>query len=157
MITLQTFNLQKISAEHGISKEEIDSKSNLISEYLEKIEARNQGFYKIIDDEETVKKIEEFATKVEGKYKHIVVLGIGGSALGGLCLQQSLKTLCENEGLGKFPRLHVLDNIDPTLLTETEEIINYEETLFVVITKSGSTPETLAQYFYFRHCEKGYI
>lgn len=155
MIFLQTNNLEKITKEHGLSLEEISSKAELLSEYLEKIEARSQGFYKITDDEQTIKKIEDFAAKVEGKYKHIVVLGIGGSALGAICLQQSLKTFSENEGKGNSARLHIIDNIDPIFLTEVEEIIQYDKTLFLVITKSGSTPETLAQYFYFRkRCEE---
>lgn len=154
MITINIDNLFKISPEHGLIEEEISAKKSLISKYLGKIEARKQGFYKTID--ESTKKIQDFAQKVKGKYKHIVVLGIGGSALGAICLQQSLKHLFENElFISSTPKLYVIDNIDPLLITEIEDVIDYEKTLFIVISKSGDTIETFTQYKYFRaNCEK---
>ncbi len=120
-----------------------------IREYLDRIEARDQGFYKIVDDD--VSEILEFAKSVEGKYDHIVVLGIGGSALGTICLQQSLKHLY------KPAKLHVLDNIDPNLMAELDDIVDYSRTLFIVISKSGGTPETLSQYFYFKEKCKNFV
>ena len=48
-------------------------------------------------------------------------------------------------------KLHVLDNIDPALVTEVQDVIQLERTLFIVVTKSGGTPETLSQYMYFRN------
>jgi glucose-6-phosphate isomerase len=156
MIKLHTENLTKISAEHGLSEDEINSKSNLIQEYIEKIHKRDQGFYKVIDDTELVGKINEFASQIEGKFKDIVVLAIGGSSLGTICLQQSLTHLFQNEKTGQ-PKLHVIDNIDPILIEELEDVIDIANTLFIVVTKSGSTPETLSEYFYFRErCEKLY-
>lgn len=54
-----------------------------------------------------------------------------------------------------MPRLHVIDNIDPILISHVEDLIEYSKTLFIVVTKSATTPETLAQYFYFRKkCEE---
>lgn len=151
MITLDKKNLSKIEATHGLSDEELLAESGKISEYLDKIHERDQGFYKVIDDMEVVKGIEDFVSGVEGKFDDIVVLGIGGSALGTICLQQSLKHLYENE-LAKrnHPRLHVLDNIDPLWLSQLNDIIDYPKTLFIVISKSGGTPETLSEYFYYR-------
>lgn len=144
MITINIDNLFKISSEHGLFEEEISEKKSLLPKFLKKIEARKQGFYKTID--ESTEKIQNFAQKIKGKYKHIIVLGIGGSALGPICLQQSLKHLS---------KLYVIDNIDPILIAEIENIINYEKTLFIVISKSGDTIETFAQYKYFRaNCEK---
>jgi len=125
---------------------ETDVTSEEVSEKLKKIEARGQGFYKIVDD--SVDEILEYASSVEGKYDDIVVLGIGGSALGTICLQQALKHL------HKPKKLHVLDNIDPTFLRELDDVVDYSRTLIIVISKSGGTPETLSQYFYFREkCE----
>jgi len=127
-------------------EEQIIAEEAKIPQYLEGIEARKQGFYSVIDDEGLVEKIEQFAASVEGKFSRIVVLGIGGSSLGTICLQQSLTHLYAS---GK-PELMVLDNIDPDLMKEAEDVIDYGKTLFLVVTKSGGTPETLAQYFYFR-------
>lgn len=120
----------------------VDLDGSKIHEYLDKIEARNQGFYKIVDEE--VNDILEYAKSIEGKYDDIVVLGIGGSALGTICLRQSLMHL------HKPIKLHVLDNIDPTWMRELDDVVDYNKTLFIVISKSGGTPETLSQYFYFR-------
>jgi glucose-6-phosphate isomerase len=156
MIQINTENLQKISAEHGLTQGEIEKESSLIPSYLEKIHSREQGFYKVIDDKSLLEKINSYATNVRNKYDYIVVLGIGGSALGTICIQQSLSHLFEHEfrRVGK-PILHILDNIDPALLREAQEVIDISRTLFIVVTKSGSTPETLAQYMYFRdECNK---
>jgi glucose-6-phosphate isomerase len=120
----------------------IDIDKNEINEYISEIEKKNQGFYKIIDDD--ISDILEFASSVEDKYDDFVVLGIGGSALGIICLQQSLKHL------HKPVRLHVMDNIDPSFLVELDDVLDYKRTLIIVISKSGGTPETLSQYFYFR-------
>lgn len=151
MLNLDLQNLFKIDATHGLSQEEIQSKVSMIPEYLNKIKDRDQDFYKTIDDLDVVEKINNYAQSIEGQFDDIVLLGIGGSSLGPICLQQSLKHLYEHELKDrKYPKLHVLDNIDPALIQATEDIINYERTLFIVITKSGGTPETLSQYFYFR-------
>ena len=151
MITLTTKNLPKIAKNHGLSQKELNLKNSPIEEYLENIHKKNQGFYEIIDDKTTIQEINKFAKKVEGQYKHIVVLGIGGSALGAICLQQSLKHLYENElPHPSCPRLHVIDNIDPALIQQLDDVIEYEKTLFIVISKSGTTVETSTQYFYFR-------
>jgi len=150
MIEFNLNNLYKISSKHGLSQEEINSKSSLIKKFLENIDKRKQGFYHDIDKDEQIKKIQEFKSKTVGKYKDIVILGIGGSALGPICLQQSLKHLFVNQlKNSSTPKLHVLDNIDPHLISQINDIIDYSKTLFIVITKSGSTPETLSQYFYF--------
>ncbi len=113
-----------------------------IKEYISEIEKKDQGFYRIIDDD--INDILEYASSVEDKYDDFVVLGIGGSALGTICLQQSLKHL------HKCGKLHVMDNIDPCFLAELDDVLDYKRTLIIVISKSGGTPETLSQYFYFR-------
>lgn len=158
MITIHTENLSKISPKHGLSPQELENAASLIPGYLEQIHARNQGFYSVIDNKKTVEEIKKFAKNTEdkenmSKFDEIVVLGIGGSALGTICLHQSLKHLFENERSRlsrKHPRLHVLDNIDPALITEIEDVIDYKKTLFIVVTKSGTTPETLSEYYYYR-------
>ncbi len=146
MLSLDASNLTKIDKKHSLSLEK----------YLKQIQKRNQGFYKIINDKNLIKEINAFEKKIRNKFKHIVVLGIGGSALGILALSQSLKHLYENELTNsKTPRLHVIDNIDPVLIKELEDVIDYSKTLFIVATKSGSTVETGTQYFYFREqCKK---
>jgi glucose-6-phosphate isomerase len=78
------------------------------------------------------------------------VLGIGGSALGATALRTALlprdwnaRTLEAREGR---PRFHVLDNIDPRSVRGLLGLVDLKRTRFVVISKSGSTAETMSQY-----------
>lgn len=151
MMQLSFENIFKIGLEHGLNEADFEAKASLIKEYLEKIEQRKQGFYKCIDDQNLVDSVNKYTESIKGKFERIVVLGIGGSSLGTIFLQQSLTSLFEAElPLRDFPKLYVLDNIDPVLMLELEPLLDYSKTLFIVVTKSGGTPETLAQYFYFR-------
>jgi glucose-6-phosphate isomerase len=135
MIKLNTSNTPKFP-----------NKDKLLVPYLDQIKKRNQAFRTCLDDKVTITEIKKFAASVKGKYDHIVVLGIGGSALGTICLEQSLTHLFKKT----TPRLYVSDNIDPTLTKELEDTIELKKTLFIVATKSGTTPETMGQYLYFR-------
>ncbi len=77
-----------------------------------------------------------------------VVLGIGGSALGPIAVQQALQHPYYNELSPEKrggPRLYVLDNVDPERLPALFDIVDLETTCFNVITKSGSTSETMSQ------------
>lgn len=90
------------------------------------------------------------AEKIKGKFDNFVVLGIGGSALGPIAVQQALNHMYYNE-LSKEqregnPRLYVVDNIDPERLEALFDIIDIEKSVFNVITKSGSTSETMSQF-----------
>lgn len=144
MVKLTYSNLFQVAVNHGLTEEELLKNSDSIESLLKKIHARKQGFCEILDDHQTTAKIEEFAHTQSKNFDHFVVLGIGGSALGTICLRDTFGHLFSP---GK---LFVLDNIDPIIIKEIEDVINPAKTLFIVITKSGTTPETLAQYFYFR-------
>ena len=138
MIQLDYKNLFEIDSQHGISENELNSYKDRISDFLEKIEKRDQGFYQILNNPEEIK---TFSNNVKDNYEHIVVCGIGGSALGAICLK---------EALPNNNKLIVLDNIDPQLINEVDQKLNYEKSLFIIISKSGTTIETTSQYKYFR-------
>jgi len=153
MLSLQLDRLFGIPVPHGLTEDDLAGYQNRIASDLQKIEARNQGFYKIIDSL-PLTEMKTYADTVRPQIDSVVVLGIGGSALGTICLNQALGNLFTGKVAPDSPTLYVLDNIDPVLLHEVEDVINLATTLFVVITKSGGTPETLAQYAYFRErCE----
>jgi glucose-6-phosphate isomerase len=92
---------------------------------------------------------------MKGKVDDVVVLGIGGSALGPIALRTALRkpqwnmlSADEREG---WPRLHVLDNLDPlTISGLLNRVVKLERTLFIVTSKSGGTAETMAQYLVVR-------
>jgi len=150
MIKIDISNLIKVKND-GLSNKELSAKPSTLKGLLENVKARRQGFYSVIEDKAAISKIHSYARRQYGKYRNIVVLGIGGSALGTICLHNSLRHLFHNElpRRNNLPALHVLDNIDPALIADFEDLIDLKSTLFIVVTKSGSTPETLSQYFHF--------
>lgn len=82
-------------------------------------------------------------------FSHMLVLGIGGSALGALALQKAF--LPEQDRPNhQGPHLWIADNVDPESINAFLEGLNPQETIVVTISKSGDTIETLAQYFIFR-------
>ena len=137
-------NLAKVSPKDGLTNLELETISTKFTEIYELAKSRQQGFWDLPD--QNIDSILEFAKKTQGKFTDIVILGIGGSMLGPICLLGGF----EKETVGKNPKVHCLDNIDSDQISLVESQINLEKTLFLVQTKSGTTPETLAQYFYFR-------
>lgn len=70
----------------------------------------------------------------------VVVLGTGGSSLGG-------QALCALGTDPDAPRLHFLDNIDPDRFDAVMACLEPARTGLIVISKSGGTAETLTQFF----------
>lgn len=100
--------------------------------------------------EETLWYVKEYASMVEGRFDNILVLGIGGSALGGLAVTEALLkpywNLLSPEQRNGLPRIFFLDNIDPDTMTGLLDMLDLSKTLVNVITKSGSTAETMSQF-----------
>ena len=100
------------------------------------------------NQEAVVEQIEAVAADVRGRCENFVVLGIGGSALGPIAVHQALCHLRYNdlprEKRGG-PRLFVEDNIDPERMAALLDVIDIDQTVFNVITKSGGTSETMSQ------------
>lgn len=99
--------------------------------------------------DQVVASILDYAQKVKGKFEALVIFGIGGSALGPIAVQQALKSQYYNLNeayRNGFPKLFVLDNIDPNSMIDLLNMVNLDKTLFSVVSKSGSTSETMAQF-----------
>ncbi|MCA8829748.1 hypothetical protein [Hymenobacter pini] len=94
-----------------------------------------------------VGEIEEFAQEVRAAgFKHVVVMGMGGSTMTPIVFKQAFEKSADG-----LPLL-VLDTTNPGSVREIEEAVSLPETLFVVASKSGTTAEPLAfgDYFYAR-------
>ena len=117
-------------------------------------EAGEYGFYKLIDQDTPVREIKTFAEGVGQAHDHVLVLGIGGSALGTKALLNALRRPAWNElddeGRDFFPRLTVLENVDPVSVNAALARIDPRRVLVNVISKSGGTAETMAQYLVVR-------
>ena len=100
--------------------------------------------------EETVWLVKEYAAMTQGMFDNVLVLGIGGSALGGMAVCEALLkpywNLLTPEQRNNFPRIFFLDNVDPDQINGLLNILDLKKTLVNVITKSGSTAETMSQF-----------
>ncbi len=117
---------------------------------------------------EHVSAVRSVVDRCAGRFDNVVVLGIGGSALGNIALQSALRpatwnleaTKRRSDGAtkGPRPRVFVVDNVDPayfsSVLRACEELGGLERTLFNVISKSGETAETAAQFMIIRRMLK---
>lgn len=115
---------------------------------------------------EHISAVNDAVAKCKGRFDTMVVLGIGGSALGNIALQSALNPLTYNllpaeqrgawsGGAGGAPRMFVVDNVDPAHFGAVLKFCQQSDpglnrTLFNVISKSGETAETAAQFMTIR-------
>ena len=143
--------LAEAVGKHGITAEEI-------SEMLPRAEGafagvekkRGEMRWRLLPETqlEILPAVEEAAEFVRSKADNFVILGIGGSALGPIAVHRALNHLYHNDlpsEKRKSPRLFVEDNVDPERMAALLDVIDTDRTVFNVITKSGSTSETMAQ------------
>src|SRR5262245_42685465 len=101
--------------------------------------------------------VKQLVRKLRGT-QNLLVLGIGGSALGNIALHSALTPVTYNllpRNRRKGPRLFVLDNVDPYFVGDVLEEIRrsdpkFKKTVVNVISKSGETAETAAQFLVLR-------
>jgi len=102
------------------------------------------------NQQEQVREIIEYVDEMKDDIEAFVVLGIGGSALGPMAVQQAINHPHYNElpreKRGNYPKLYVLDNVDPEKLVYFFQVVDIKKCLFNVISKSGSTSETMSQF-----------
>jgi glucose-6-phosphate isomerase len=147
-----------LDGEHGIVRERLTVLSGRFSAVQTEVRARRAageyGFYKLVEQGPTVRAISTFAEGLGQAHDHVLVLGIGGSALGTKALLNALRrpgwNEWDDEGRDFFPRLTVLENIDPTSVAAALQRIDPRRVLVNVISKSGGTAETMAQYLVVR-------
>ncbi|HEU4565875.1 MAG TPA: glucose-6-phosphate isomerase [Gemmatimonadaceae bacterium] len=112
------------------------------------------GFVALADGSTLAAEIRQFADGAGQAFSDIVVLGIGGSALGTIALRSALRpphwNALSDEERDFYPRLHVLENVDPVTIAALLDRLELGRTLFLVISKSGGTAETMAQYLIVR-------
>lgn len=143
-----------IGVEQGFTDSELKkSKGIAESAFLEVKANRGTGMMGWTElpynQNEIVEDIIKTAKDIRKKFDNFVVLGIGGSALGPTAVFQALCHLRHNElprSRRKFPKLYVEDNVDPERMVALLDVLDLNKTVFNVITKSGSTSETMSQY-----------
>ncbi len=147
-----------LDGEHGLPRGRLAELAqrfpSVQAEVRERRAAGEYGFYDLVNQGETVAEIARFAEGMGQAHDHVLVLGIGGSALGAKALLNALRAPAWNElddeGRDFFPRLTVLENVDPTSVQAALKRIDPRRVLVNVISKSGGTAETMAQYLVVR-------
>lgn len=84
------------------------------------------------------------AERFANSFDDVIVLGTGGSSMGG----QAILALTDTPNFiaPKGPRVHFVDNIDPHTVDALTKTMDFARTGLVVISKSGGTAEVLAQF-----------
>ena len=134
--------LESAVGSHGIPESTFAAAAASAQRAVEAIEAAHRdgrlGFANLPAAEKPLNDVVGFARK--HAFKNILILGIGGSALGPAALESALARP------GADRKLVVLDNIDPDFVAGSLEALNPADTFVNVIAKSGVTAETMATF-----------
>jgi len=141
MISLNIGNMvSEVIGRAGLTEKEIEGlKEKALLAHGEV--AKGLAFMDLTEqDTSGVKKIaEEIRAKAEG----FILLGIGGSALGPKSILEAMSPM---HNLKNSPKVFVYDNVDPSTLKNILSLVDLRKTAVNVITKSGSTGETMASF-----------
>jgi glucose-6-phosphate isomerase len=152
---------EAVGDSHGLRRAEVDGLAGRVADYHGLIEARrgrDLGFMELPYERDVLGAVKARAAELRGWCRDFVVLGIGGSALGNIAIHGALNHPFHNllpaghpARLGA-PRITVLSNVDPALVSAFLDLTGdgLESTAFNVITKSGSTAETMSQFLFIR-------
>ncbi len=147
-----------LGPEHGITPEQLnkfaEQTTNLIKQLNEQRKNGKTAYRDLPYKTDISRNVKELTKEMTGRCENLVVLGIGGSALGNIALQTSLNPYMYNldQRQRTGPRLFVFDNVDPIQLVSFLDWLGdkLDKTVFNVISKSGRTSETAAQFMIIR-------
>ena len=153
-IRLDYNNMMSTAVADGFTDKDFSSRLGEITNAFEAVKAgRGKNMMGWTDlpynQTEVIEDILATAKYVRKNFEYFVVLGIGGSALGPIAAFQAICHLHYNDlpkRKRKGPKFYVEDNVDPERMAALLDVIDVEKTMFNVITKSGSTSETMTQY-----------
>ncbi len=143
-----------VGAKHGITPKDLRALGPALARAHQALaadrRAKTYGFFDLHNDRAMLRDVKTLAAAcAKHGHENMVVLGIGGSALGLTTLVTALKppyyNLRDANQRGGRPRVFVMDNVDPVTFSAMLDLCPPEKTLYVVISKSGGTAETLAQ------------
>ena len=138
----------------GVAESELDAAAPAFARAHAAMQAQQAagilGFLDLPTNADLLRQVTTFVDARHGRHRDVVVLGIGGSALGPIALRTALRPSGWNAlpdgSRDGWPRLHVLDNVDPRTIAALLDAIDLRHALFIVTSKSGGTAETMAQF-----------
>ncbi len=163
MIQLNTSRVdaQAIGTEHGLNlAEEYDEHGLKVSKIIEALYALKDEegqwlkWLNLPYDEPLVESINAYTQSVKGQFDDLVILGIGGSSLGGYALLKALRHPQWNQlekGRKGYPRFHFIENVDSDQILGLMDTLDFNRTLVIIISKSGSTAEPMSAFMLFKN------
>jgi glucose-6-phosphate isomerase len=129
---------------HGISHASVDTLLTALTPALADLAARRNAnatpLLDIVERTDDLEQVEALARDIRRKFSTVIVAGTGGSGLSG-------RTLTSLIPYHRKPDVHFLENIDPDMMDPLLARLDIEDTCFLVISKSGTTAETLSQFY----------
>jgi len=150
---------EAVGGKHGVTDKELKEIAPRIKDLTKQMnDERKAGKLKYRDlpcDEEMVDAIHRQVEHFRDRCDVLIVLGIGGSALGNIALQNALNPYTYNlmsDRTRPGPQIFVLDNVDPDQIKAVVDLIapKIRKTILNVVSKSGETAETASQFILFR-------
>ncbi len=147
-----------VGSEHGLTEAEL---SEALESYsgvprkLEELRASGGADYMNLPyDGALTESISGLVDAKRGRFENFIVVGIGGSSLGSRAVFEALSHPYHNLLPAKErggPRMFFPDNVDPELLAGLTDTLDPAKTVINVITKSGSTAETMSNFLVLAH------
>ena len=160
-LDVQNLVAKAIDGRHRLAQSRLDELAPRIEQAVTQValmRGEDLGFMDLPYDRAIAEQIVHQADELRRWCKNFVVLGIGGSALGNIAVHRALNHPYHNllpaghPARAGAPRIFVLDNVDPAWTAALLDLLREElhESAFNVVTKSGSTAETMSQFVFFR-------
>ena len=151
-VTFDYRNLMEV--EGGLRSDELDEVRPRLQQAVDELLGSPPGFMRLPKTSEyaeaSVRVAEEILSSGATDFIHV---GIGGSALGPMAIQKALNDPYYNALPAedrRGPRLHFAENTDPNTLAAILDFADATATWVNVVTKSGSTAETMANFLVIR-------
>ena len=108
-------------------------------------ESEQQGFMDLPYDQQSVRTMQKLARQVKLRFENMIVIGIGGSDLGTRAIYQALGHTVDGVKL-----YFAGNNTDPDSLSDLLEQIDLKKTAINIVSKSGTTMETMCAFLIIR-------
>jgi glucose-6-phosphate isomerase len=106
----------------------------------DEMDSGDVGYYALpLESQAIVENVKKLCGKIDKKYNTIAIIGIGGSSLGIKAIERLLRPKTPNA-----KKILYFENSDPISVNQEISRLDKRHTLFIVISKSGGTVETLS-------------
>lgn len=146
--SLLNFSINGCFLEDKLKKDSFNSFQEKALHSFEEIkiayQAKKLPALSVIYEKDHFTHYQQIAQTWQKRFKKVVLFGTGGSSLGAqTCIDLHQTRVSASSS---FPFFHFMDNIDPHSFNQLLGSIDLETTGFLIVSKSGTTAETLCQF-----------